>query len=146
MRNGLLWGIGIVVLGVVAVYCFSKKENKNGDNKEKTKEDKLLDELVKSQSTVDHLTTKHLTDWFKSHQDKFPDTTKMIIAIPDEKTLKGLGYVLNCKIDEEKNILQFFYNDETTEILLIRLIKFESINSALQARLIEEDGMIVVTK
>ena len=60
--------------------------------------------------------------------------------------MKIVRVVAAIIIDEEKSILQFFYNDDTSEVLLIRLIKFESINSSLQARLFEEDGMIVVTK
>ncbi len=150
MKNGLFWGLGIVVLGVAAIYFFGKKEgNKNSGtngNRRKSRIVKHLSELVKNQTAVENLSIKDLTEWFKSHQNQFPISTKMIIAIPNEKMLKGLGYELNCSIDEEKSILQFFYNDDTSEVLLIRLIKFESINSSLQARLFEEDGMIVVTK
>ena len=147
MKNGLYWGLGIVILGVVAFYLFGKKDNSsNNSAKGKTKTIKYLSDLVKEQVNIDSLTSRDLTEWFKLNQNQFPDSIKMIIAVADKKTLTGLGYELNCEIDEEKNIVQFFYDDKTTEVLLVRLIKFESINSALQARLLEGDGMIVVEK
>ena len=147
MKNGLYWGLGIVILGVVAVYLFGRKDNpSNNSAKGKAKTIKYLSDLVKEQVNIDSLTSRDLTEWFKLNQNQFPDSIKMIIAVADKKTLNGLGYELNCEIDEKKNIVQFFYDDKTTEVLLVRLIKFESINSALQARLLEGDGMIVVEK
>ena len=69
----------------------------------------------------------------------------MIISIPTEETLKGMGYAVTENIDPEKNVIQLFYDDEKKEVVKIRLVNYANIESNLQAHLIEENGMIVVT-
>ena len=147
--------VGVVVFGMAIYYFYrSQKINrldKNADAHDTNAEgltkakDKNIDELLSNQAFVENLTGNELTGWFKKNIDSFPDTIKMVIAIPTEETLKGLGYSITEKIDPEKNIIQFFYDDIKKEVVKIRLVSFININSNLQAHLIEENGLILVT-
>lgn len=162
IRSGVAFGIGVTVgviaVGAVAYYIYTqKKKNANVDKEaeaskkfsEKLKRNesnaKSLDELLRTQAYVELLTSKELTSWFKENKSSFPETVKMIISIPTEETLKGMGYDLTENIDPEKNVIQLFYDDEKKEVVKIRLVNYSNIDSNLQAHLIEENGMIVVT-
>ena len=149
--------VGAVVIGV-GYYCYKqyKKNEKISDEEasnmkfaekaKKTEESaKKFEELLSTQSYVELLTAKELTSWFKENRASIDKEAKMIIAYPTEDTLKGLGYYSNEKIDTETNIIQLFYNEDTSEVLKIRLISYSEIESNLQAILIEQEGMMVVT-
>lgn len=162
IRSGVAFGIGVTVgviaVGAVAYYIYTqKKKTANVDKEaeaskkfsEKLKRNesnaKSLDELLRTQAYVELLTSKELTSWFKENKSSFPETVKMIISIPTEETLKGMGYDLTENIDPEKNVIQLFYDDEKKEVVKIRLVNYSNIDSNLQAHLIEENGMIVIT-
>ena len=162
IRSGVAFGIGVTVgviaVGVVAYYIYTqKKKTTNVDKeaeaskkfseklKQNTSNAKSLDELIKNQAFVELLTSKELTGWFKENKNTFPESIKMIISVPTEETLKGMGYAITESIDPEKNVIQLFYDDEKKEVVKIRLVNYANIESSLQAHLIEENGMIVVT-
>ena len=113
--------------------------------KEKELETKKYDELIANQSYVEMLTSGELTKWFKENYSQFPVNTKMLIVVPNDEFLRGLGYPINNGIDVERNILQLFYDENESKVLKIRLVNFTDIDSNLQALLIEQEGMIVVT-
>jgi hypothetical protein len=69
----------------------------------------------------------------------------MIITTPTEENMRGLGYPADNDLDVDTNIIQLFYDDEAGNALLVRLVNFTDIDSNLQAKLIEQEGMIVVT-
>ena len=162
IRNGVAFGIGVTVgviaVGAVAYYIYTqKKKTVSGDKEaegskkfsEKLKQNvsgtKSLEGLIQSQVFVDLLTSKDLTDWFKENKNDFPESIKMIISVPTEENLKGMGYAITKIIDPQKNIIQLFYDDEKKEVIKIRLVNYANIETNLQAHLIEENGMIVVT-
>lgn len=149
--------VGVAVIGV-GVYCYKqhkKKENlsaeeisdkKFAEKIKKTEEAaKKFEELLSTQSYVELLTAKELTSWFKTNRENIDEAAKMIIAYPTEDTLKGLGYYVKEKLDTETNIIQLFYNEDTSEVLKIRLVSYSEIESNLQAALIEQEGLMVVT-
>lgn len=158
-REALCIGAGIAVgaalcYGGYKLYTYYQSQNKdkdsNADDFEKRLEakeeaSKKLNDLLETQSYVEMLTSKELTAWFKENRDQFGEKVKMIIVTPTEQNLKGIGYMDCGDIDEETNIIQLFYNDEAGKVLKVRLVNFTNIDSNLQAHLIEQNGMIVVT-
>lgn len=149
--------VGVAVIGV-GFYCYKQCKKKEKISEEEISNKKFADkikkieesgkkfeELLSTQSYVELLTAKELTSWFKENRASIIGEAKMIIAYPTENTLKGLGYYSNEKIDTETNIIQLFYNEDTSEVLKIRLVSYSEIESNLQALLIEQEGMIVVT-
>lgn len=163
IRNGVAFGIGAAV-GVVAVgigmavyYYYRKKQTVNTDKEAAASEKftellkvsegskKSLKELTENRMNVELLTVKEITGWFKENKNGLPDSIKMIVIIPTEEMLKGLGYAITERIDPDRNIIQLFYDDEKKEAVRIRLVHYSDIDSNLQAHLIEEDGMIVIT-
>ena len=150
MKNEVFWGIGVIVLGVAVYYFFNNKKDKKTVNnpikKKDIKQDSVIDELIKNQCYVEDLTIEELLTWFKEHKNQVPDTAKMVIAIPDDRIIKGFDRVLNGQIEKTKTVIQLFYNDTEEKFYLNRLINYKNIDTNLQARLIEEDGMIVIDK
>lgn len=159
MRYELAFGAGVVIgvaaVGTIVYYLHkNKKANEEMESEveekfaRKLKENsiniKMVDELLKKQTYVDVLSSRELTAWFKENRGEFPDTIKMLICVPTEENIKGLGYNMVEEIDPNKSILQVFYNSDTGKVLKTRIVSFGDIDSNLQARLIEEDGIIVV--
>lgn len=153
--GGILVGAAIIGVGY---YCYKQhqknvklseeemSDKKFADKVKKTEESaKKFEELMASQSYVELLTAKELTSWFKENRANVDKDAKMIITYPTEDTLKGLGYYSNEKLDVDTNIIQLFYNEDTSEVLKIRLVSYSEIESNLQATLIEQEGMMVVT-
>ena len=149
--GGMIVGAAICY-GGYRLYKYYKKENIKQENdifeeKLKLKEIKSekLNDLIRNQTYVNLLTSKELTSWFKQNQNKVEEKAKMLIVIPTQDNMSGLGYPKESDIDTEANIIQLFYDEDKGKVLLIRLISYTDIDSNLQAKLIEQDGMIVVT-
>lgn len=162
IRNEIAFAVGIAVgiiaVGSVVYFIYAQRKKNISVDKEKeaskmfseklrqkASAEKDLDDLIKNQTYVDLLTSKELTLWFKENISAFPNSIKMIISVPTEETLRGIGYSITESIDPEKNVIQLFYDDEKKEVAKIRLVNYTNIESNLQAHLIEENGMIVVT-
>lgn len=158
-KEALCIGAGIAVGAVICyggykLYTYYQAQNGEKDKTEenfekrlKAKEEaaKKLNDLLSNQSYVEMLTSKELTAWFKENRSQFGDNVKMIIISPTEQNMKGIGYLDSGDIDIDTNIVQLFYNEETEKALKVRLINYTNIDSNLQAHLIEQNGMIVVT-
>lgn len=157
LKEAMFFGCGIVV-GVAVCYTgyrlykyYTEKgsvteddvfEKKLGKNELQAKR---FNELISNQTYVEFLTAKELTAWFKDNRSSVPENAKMIILIPTEEHMKGLGYLGENELDENTNIIQVFYNENSGDVYKIRLVSYTDIESNLQANLIEQDGMIVVT-
>lgn len=150
-------GIGVAIGGIAfyAVYKFLKSKDPNNEKLRKEAEyeaktklaeerKRKLDELLKTQSSVETLTSKEVSAWFKENKDSFTGNIKMIIAIPTDEILKGLQYPTSEEISKDKNLLQWFYDDANGKVLKIRLITYANIDSNFQAHLLENNGMLVI--
>lgn len=150
-------GIGVAIGGIAfyAVYKFLKSKDPNNEKLRKEAEyeaktkiaeerKKKLDELLKTQSSVETLTSKEVSVWFKENKDSFIGNIKMVIAIPTDEVLKGLQYPISEEINKDKNLLQWFYDESNGNVLKIRLISYENIDSNFQAHLLENNGMLVI--
>ena len=148
LKEMILLLLGLIVGGAAFIMILGKRKNKTKEQDvriNQEKKQKKFDDLVANQSFVELLTVKELSSWFHEHRSQFNEKIKMLIIMPTEEILTGLGFSKENKLDAETQLLQMFYNEETGEALKIRLISFAEIDSNLQARLIEDDGMIVVT-
>lgn len=158
-KEALCIGAGIAVgaalcYGGYKLHTFYHNQNREKDNttddfdkRLKSKEEvaRKLNDLLSNQSYVELLTSKELTAWFKENRSQFREKVKMIIVTPTEQNMKGIGYMDSGDIDVDTNIVQLFYSDEEGKVLKVRLINYTNIDSNLQAHLIEQNGMIVVT-
>lgn len=151
--GGVAVGVAICYVGyryIYKPYVAKKEASKEEDvfaEKLKAKEEKSqkLKDLIANQTYVELLTTKELTGWFKDNRDKVAANAKMIITTPTEENMRGLGYPAQTDLDVDTNIVQLFYDEESGNALLVRLVNYTDIDSNLQAKLIEQEGMIVVT-
>lgn len=153
---GLGFTAGVLAVGIGAgVYYYVKhidddrEEDEVMDSLSEEAEDKndttiKFQKLVNDRLFVHLLTPSILTQWFKERKDKLADKLKMVVAYPDEKTLVALGYQSTEELNKERNILQFFYDDEEREAKAIRLVSFDMIDSNLEAELIDNDGLMVI--
>ena len=97
---------------------------------------------------VELLTSKELTAWFRENISQFGENVKMMVVTPTEAHMGGLGYPAANELDINTNLLQLIFEDgenDTIKVLKTRLINFTDIDSNLQAHLIEQDGMLIVT-
>lgn len=157
MMKEIIACLGGVAVGVAVCYCgyhyFKKKKTEEVETdvfeeKLKRQEEKKqkLNELITSQTYVELLTARELTDWFRKNKEKVISKAKMMILIPSEEHMRGLGYPAETDIDVDTNVVQLFYDEDTNEAVLVRLVNYTDIESNLQAKLIENDGMLVVTE
>lgn len=158
LKEALAIGGGIVVgvaicYGGYCLYKYYSEKNAQSDEdvfatrlKEKEAQSQKFNDLVANQTYIDLLTAKDLTAWFRENRGSVPEKAKMIIVMPTADNMKGLGYYGDNDLDVDTNVIQVFYDAEIGEVYKIRLVNFTDIESNLQAQLMEQDGMIVVTE
>lgn len=162
LKETLLFAGGVVV-GAAVIYgayryyqhrkasdTVSSTESDSFAEKLKAKEEKAakLVELISNQTYVELLTSKELTAWFRENISQFGENVKMMVVTPTEEHMGGLGYPAANELDINTNLLQLIFEDgenDTIKVLKTRLINFTDIDSNLQAHLIEQDGMLIVT-
>ena len=86
-----------------------------------------------------------IVQWFKSNKSSMDENVTRIIAIPTKELLEHLGYKLDADFDENKNLMQFYYDNKTNDVLNWRIIRYENIDSNLQAKLFESNGFLKIT-
>lgn len=102
--------------------------------------------LVDGQSFIEVLQAHDLTDWFREHREEVDKKARMAILTPTPEHLKSIGYPADAGLDEETCILQAFYDEETGAVQKIRLVRFSEIDTNLQMKLIENDGILSITE
>lgn len=147
MIKEVLICVGSVAAGVAICYGGYRLYKYYRKHKEvKEDQSKKLDDLIANQIYVESLTTKELTSWFKENKNRVAMSARMMIITPTVENMRGLGYPAETNLDVDTNIVQLFYDEESGSELLIRLVNYTDIDSNLQAKLIENEGMIVVTE
>ena len=145
--------IGVAVgYGIYKLYKYNKAQTTHNDENDLSNSVKNIDkseqkfqDLVSNQTYVELLTAKELTRWFREKRSQVNKEAKMVITIPTEQNMRGLGYPIGTNLDVNSNIIQMFYDDQKGEAILTRLVSYMDIDSNLQAKLLEQDGMLVVT-
>lgn len=157
LRTILPVGLGFVIGGIAVYGIYKYFSSKNPENEKQKKEAeyeskakiaeervKRLHELLDNKVHIENLSAKDLSAWFKEFKSEF-ENAKMIIATPTDEVMKGLNYPTTEPLDESKNLLQWFYDDESGKVLKIRLVNFSNIESNFQVQLLENNGMLVIT-
>lgn len=152
---GLGIAAGVVIVGIGLTIYYKKKKDRIAKKTERSdefakdyerlkEENRRYKELLANKVIVKNLTVKDLTSWFKENKGKINGDYKMIIASPTNETLRGIGFSGGSELDSDKNIIQFFYDEKNRDVKEIRLVSFEQIETNLQAKLIEENGIIII--
>lgn len=89
-------------------------------------------------------TIEILLDWFQQNKKAMEPGITRVIAIPDEENLKRLGYFIRSGLDADRNLMQCYYEDETGNVLGMRIVRCEGIDSNVQSLLLEKKGMLFV--
>lgn len=92
------------------------------------------------------VTVKLMNAWFRNRAEAMDDNVTRVYAIPTKEMLDHFGYHLDVELDPEKHLLQCYFDKESKEILGMRIIRYEEIESNFQAKLIENDGYLQVGK
>lgn len=90
------------------------------------------------------VTPKILNQWFRDREDAMADNVTRIYAIPNAEIVEHLDYHFEESVNPEKNLIQCYYDTASGDILGLRVVQFDSIDSNLQAYLLEHNGMIKV--
>lgn len=143
------FGAGVAVGGVLcyAGYRLYKKKAdaaETGNLFEKRRKLKSIRELVPKQEHIPALDSLNVREWFRDNHVEIEDV-KLMIAIPSDKVLNAVGYVLDDdEIDLDKFIIQSIYNSKNGTVYKLRFVAFDSIESALQAKLLENNGLVIL--
>ncbi len=140
MVKEIISGVVGISVGVAIIYFIISKLSKKEINNEVL--DSLFDETVK----IDNLNGPILATWFKDKQGGKEGNIKMILSYLDKDLLAKYGFTLNKSVNTDNMLLQFLYDEETSKIIDNRLIRFNNIDTNLQAQLEENEGLIVFSK
>ena len=87
-----------------------------------------------------------LLDWFRQHEDAMTDNAIRVLATPTLEILERYGYITRTPLDTNKNILQLYLNRDTRDVMGMRIVRGEGINSELQSMLLEHGGELRIGK
>lgn len=90
------------------------------------------------------VTVDVLNKWFKEQPESMVSGVTKVYAIPTADIMKSFGYHCEEEIDPDKNLLQFFYDEKAKDILGLRIVRFDNIDSNFQSVLVERNGIIKV--
>lgn len=142
-------GAGIVV-GCVCCYVGYRyyKNEINVDKSEnlfhERKKLKSIRELTSEQEYVSILDSANLREWFNNNRMETEDA-KLMIAIPSDKVLNAVGYILDDDaVDLDKFIIQSIFNSQSGTIYKLRFVAFDSVESNLYAKLLKNNGLVIL--
>ena len=93
-----------------------------------------------------NVTAKKLNEWFRENPEAMADGVTRVYAWPEMRLLNGLGYCLQEDWDKDTYLLQFYFDNETSDILGLRIVEFDSIDSDFESKLDNAGGVIRVEK
>lgn len=140
MLKNIIAGVIGVGLGAAIIYFIvSKLTKKEVDNE-------ILNSLFDEKTDIENLNGPELAKWFKSKMEGKEGNLKMILSYIDKELLKKYGFIVKEDVKTDNVLLQFIYDEDTSNMIENRLIHFTNIDTNLQAQLEENEGMIVFTK
>ena len=71
------------------------------------------------------LTRKDLHEWFTSQKGALQNGVQKVVSYPDVNLLNNMGYYIREEFDNTSYLLQFYYDNETDDII-IAAIHFNS--------------------
>lgn len=131
--------VGISVGVAIIYFIISKLSKKEIDNE-------VLDSLFAEKIEIENLNGPVLAKWFKEKLNGKKGNIKMILSYLDKELLAKYGFTLNKSVNTDNMLLQFLYDEGSSEIIDNRLIRFINIDTNVQAQLEENEGLIVFSK
>lgn len=106
---------------------------------------KNVKELIARKEYVPTLDAENLNNWFRNNRVEISDA-KLMIAFPNDKVLNAVGYSMDDdkSVDLDKLVVQSVYNSKNGAVYKLRCIGYDNIDSQLQARLLENDGLVIL--
>lgn len=139
LKNIIAGVIGIGLGAAIIYFIVSKLTKKEIDNE-------VLDSLFNEKSEIENLNGPELAKWFKAKMDGKEGNIKMVLSYIDKELLSKYGFSLKEDVKTENVLLQFLYDEDSSNIIENRLIRFSNIDTNLQAQLEENEGLIVFSK
>ncbi len=91
------------------------------------------------------LTANILVQWFKNNKASLGENVTRVIAVPTKDLLAHIGYHLDAELDKDKNLMQYYYDNNTNDLLGMRIVRFEDIDTNFQSKLLESQGFLKVS-
>lgn len=130
LAAGVVIGVGVIIAALV---IYLRKRKQLGKN------------VFGGTTTVDLLTAKIVKNQVENYLHKFGSSSKVLVALLNRKNKDQFFKDIDLELpNEDKNILIAVYDSDRDTILETHLIEFREIDSNLHARLIENDGILVV--
>ncbi len=105
-----------------------------------------VNDLEQKIEYVGKIDAKSLNEWFKSRPDAMDDSVTRVYAWPNKELFNGLGYCLQEDLDSERYLLQFYYDNESNDIIGLRIVEFDAIDESLKSKLNGAGGVIQLEK
>lgn len=90
------------------------------------------------------VTVKILLDWFKHNREAMNSNMDRVIVIPNKENLEHFGYYVQSELNMDKNLMQCYYESATGNVLGMRIVRGEGIDSKVQSLLLDHNGMLFV--
>lgn len=107
---------------------------------------KFINDLEQKIEYVGKADAKSLNEWFKDRPESVDEGVTRVYAWPNKDLLNGLGYCLQEDLDKEMYLLQFYYDNESNDIIGIRIVEFDSIEESFKSKLNSAGGVVKVEK
>ena len=105
---------------------------------------KFINDLEQKIEYIEKIDAKTLNKWFKDRPEAMENEVTRVYAWPQKELINGLGYCLQEDWDKEMYLLQFYYANESNDILGIRIVEFDSIDESFKDKLDAVGGIIRV--
>ncbi len=140
-------GAGVIVGGALGYAGYKYYKNKYNEETNIFKEKEALKsvkELMIKQEHIDTLDSANLQEWFHVNHVEI-ENAKLMIAIPNDKVLNAVGYKLDDADSELDNcLIQAIYNSKNGKVYKLRFLSYRSIESNLQAKILENNGLVIL--
>ena len=90
------------------------------------------------------ISMKLLLDWFKKDSRSTAKDVTRVIAIPTTQNLDHLGYTIRTELDTTRCLIQCYYETDSGDVLSMRIVRGEGIDSKVVSLILENDGMLFV--
>lgn len=107
--------------------------------------DRFIDRMDEYIEYMDgEVSPTQLNKWFRDKKETMAPGIVKVYAIPTEEVLSHFGYYFAEAPDPETSLLQCYFKENSGDILGMRIVRFDRINSNFQAMLKEHQGLLRV--
>ena len=139
-------GAGVAVGGALCYTGYRIYKRRKNEENDQTKSNNLksVSELLSISEYIPTLDSNNLQIWFQQNHVDF-ENAKLMIAIPTVHALAAIGYQYDTPdIKLENYIIQSIYDSKSGVIYKFRFVEYGSIESSIQVKLLENDGLVIL--